>query len=368
MKISEKIFRRFSRKAKKTLAIKKRLLFTLAAVALFFFAAEIALRVLNIAGRPDPNAPGVSPNLETSIIDDPQLFWRIKPNQEMEGEGRNFHINSIGLREKEIAVPKPAGEFRILSLGESTTFGAGVDDDQAYTKVAQKILRERYPEKNIRTINAGVGAHTSFQMVTYLEIDGLNLMPDMVWLFSGANDGLASYQRNYANLRHGFGYTDKELFFLRNRFAGLIGVLNHSDLYKILKQIQNGRSLASYKKYILGKENQVKSQGEWKQRVPADDRRENLLRFVTLCKSHDVVPVFLQPVYWDTNELGDNIMRQVAKQTGTRLIDLPRALHQSGQFDSAWYSLEELGGHPNPLGHRLIGQAVAEGLAPEFAN
>ena len=345
----------------------RREIFALTATVLFFLVAEAAARAFNLVGRPDRDAPGVSPNLETSIIDDPQLFWRFKPNQEMEGDGRYYHINSISLRDHEIAVPKPKGLYRILSLGESTSFGAGVADNETYAKVVERMLRERFPERQWEVVNAGVGAYSSFQCVKYLELYGLALQPDMVWLFSGANDGLASYVRNYANLKDGFGYTDKELYEVRNRFAGLLRLLNHSDLYKLFKQLQTGRLLESYGRNVAGREKQLKQQRVWRPRVPVDDRRENLARYADLARARRVVPILLLPAYWTSPAHPEDVMREVAREKKALLIDLPAALHASGQFKSCWFAMDEVGGHPNAVGHRLMAETIAAALFPYFA-
>ncbi len=346
----------------------RREIFSLAATLLFFVAAEFAVRAFNLVGRPSRDAPGVSQNLETSIMDDPDLFWRFRPNQEMEGDGRYYHINSISLRDHEIAVPKPAGVYRILSLGESTSFGAGVADDETYAKVVERLLRERFPDRTWEVVNAGVGAYSSFQCVQYLEKYGLALQPDMVMLFSGANDGLASYVRNYANLKDGFGYTDKELYAVRHRWAGLLRLLNRSDLYKLFKQLQTGRLLENYGQNVAGKEDQLKKQRVWRPRVPLDDRRENLQRYADLAAQHRVVPVFLLPAYWTSPAHPEDVMREVAREKKVMLIDLPAALHASGQFEKCWFSMDEVGGHPNATGHRLMAETIVAALIPYFAN
>lgn len=343
---------------------RRREIFALVATALFFTAAELAVRVTNLAGRPPANLPGVAGEIETSIVDDPRLFWRFPPHREVEGDGRIYRINNLGLRDHDVAVPKPPGVYRILSLGESTTFGAGVALRDTYGKVAERLLRQRFPEKNIEIINAGIGAYTSFQCVKYLEIEGARLAPDMVWLFSGANDGLASFVRNFRNFRDGFAYTDRELYALRHRYAGLLGLLNRSDLYKLFRRAQTGRWLTDYGRHVAGREDELKAQGVWQTRVPPADRADNLRRFVTLTRDLGATPVLLVPAYFNTPPDGFAPLRQIAAQTHTPTVDLPRALHESGQFDALWYGLEELGGHPNATGHRLMGEAIATAVAP----
>src|SRR4051812_34877583 len=67
---------------------------------------------------------------------DPRLYWKLKPNQNCftKIDHKPVHINSRGTRGPEFAVPKPANTFRILSLGDSRTFGWGLTEDETYTK------------------------------------------------------------------------------------------------------------------------------------------------------------------------------------------------------------------------------------------
>jgi len=343
---------------------RRRELFALAATALFFAGAEIAVRALNLAGRPPAQMPGIAGELETSIIDDPDLFWRFRPNQDVEGDGMVYRINALGLRDREVVVPKPPGVWRVLSLGESTTFGAGVALADTYGAVAEHLLRERFNDADIEVVNAGVGAYTSFQCVKYLEIEGPRLAPDMVWLFSGANDGLASFVRNYRNFRDGFGYTDRELHAIRTRYAGLLNLANRSDLYKLFRRLQTGRWLDDYGRHVAGDAKSLKTQGVWQPRVPMADRLANLRRFVALARELGAVPVLLVPAYFDSPPDAYAEVREIAAETGSALVDLPRALHAGGQFDACWFGLEELGGHPNATGHRLMGEAIAAAIAP----
>lgn len=360
------LIRRFIRRLRRFGRLHRRSLFSLCATLIFFMAAELTVRALNLVGRPSRQAPGIAGEEEQSIIDDPQLFWRFRPSQDMEGDERIYRINALGLRDGEVTLPKPPGEYRILSLGESTTFGAGVSLEETYTKVAESLLRQAYPQ--VRTINAGIGAYTSFQCIKYLEIEGPRLQPDMVWLFSETNDGLACYIRNYRNVKHGSGYTDKELYDIRNRWSGMLNLLNHSDLYKLLRSLQTGQSLRSYRKHVAGRREELQAADEWRPRVPEKDRRENLERFVELSRELGATLVFLIPAYWNSKAEGEALLRRVAEKTGVPTINLPAALYASGRFPECWYSLEELGGHPNALGHRLMGEAIAAAIKPYLAQ
>jgi len=63
--------------------------------------------------------------------------------------------NSFGLRSPEVAVPKPAGTYRILLLGDSFTFGFQAADDVLFArKLEQRLRAGGFP--SVEVVNAGV--------------------------------------------------------------------------------------------------------------------------------------------------------------------------------------------------------------------
>lgn len=62
-------------------------------------------------------------------------------------------VNRLGLRDRELTVPKPPGTVRILGLGDSVTFGYGVRLEETYLKVLERHL------------NAGARAGVSYEVV-----------------------------------------------------------------------------------------------------------------------------------------------------------------------------------------------------------
>ncbi len=115
---------------------------------------------------------------------DPLVYWRLKPNQDCftKIDRKPVHINSHGTRGREFSVPKPAGTFRILSLGDSKTFGWGLSEAENYSAVMEKNLRAKFPGRNIEVINAGVNAWSYPQMNVFFRERALAWQPDMVVL------------------------------------------------------------------------------------------------------------------------------------------------------------------------------------------
>lgn len=97
-------------------------------------------------------------------------------------------INSLGLRGPEIPVEKPRDAFRVLFLGDSITFGFGLEDSETFAVQTGALLRARSSTKRVTAINAGVGAYTTWQELDYLRREGMKLDPDVVVLGFCLND------------------------------------------------------------------------------------------------------------------------------------------------------------------------------------
>jgi lysophospholipase L1-like esterase len=65
-------------------------------------------------------------------------------------------VNRLGLRDREVEVPKPPGTVRILGVGDSVTFGYGVRLKETYLKVLEDRLRESAGGRRYEVVNAGI--------------------------------------------------------------------------------------------------------------------------------------------------------------------------------------------------------------------
>ncbi|MBI5669928.1 MAG: SGNH/GDSL hydrolase family protein [Chloroflexi bacterium] len=97
--------------------------------------------------------------------------------------------NSLGYRGREVQQPKPAGTFRIVALGGSTTYGFGLPRwEDAYPAQLETILREQYGYEQVEVINAGVEWYTSWEMLANFAFRVLDLDPDLIILYEATND------------------------------------------------------------------------------------------------------------------------------------------------------------------------------------
>jgi hypothetical protein len=97
--------------------------------------------------------------------------------------------NAQGFRgERAYAVPKPAGGRRVLMIGDSFTFGMGVDDDEIAAVRLEGALREVCGDPGIEVVNTGVPSYGTSQELATLERYGLPLQPDVVVLSVVSND------------------------------------------------------------------------------------------------------------------------------------------------------------------------------------
>jgi lysophospholipase L1-like esterase len=99
--------------------------------------------------------------------------------------------NSFGFREREFAIPKPENVFRIMVLGDSLTWGAGLAVEERYTNRLEKYLNERlkgkFP-KRIEVLNFGIpgGPTIAERDILRTFIDLVN--PDLVIVGFCLND------------------------------------------------------------------------------------------------------------------------------------------------------------------------------------
>jgi lysophospholipase L1-like esterase len=119
-----------------------------------------------------------------------KLSFAHQPNGHEFLMGVDVRINSQGLRDYEYSLAKPAGVYRIMLLGDSTTFGWGVPVNETTAKILERNLNTQHLPgyDHVEVLNAGVGNYDTVQEVTYYHTRGRAFQPDLVVLVYFIND------------------------------------------------------------------------------------------------------------------------------------------------------------------------------------
>ena len=157
-------------------------LLALLSCGLAFVVAELLIR---LAGLAPPAALFTVSAQEFSRV--PGIF---SPNQSViEGTGTRFEhptqIDSLGYRGVDFPRRKEAGEFRVLYVGDSFTYGHNVADDE--TLPAQLEAQLTTVCDRARVINAGLSGSTIVGE-DEMALRGLAVAPDLVVLMYHEND------------------------------------------------------------------------------------------------------------------------------------------------------------------------------------
>lgn len=160
-----------------------RLAMVLISVLLTCGALEVGLRL--VWERPTLEVRG--PEWGKYFHPDERFPRRAMPNPNVCGVDRIFNTtfttNSRGLRGKrEYAIPAPPGVRRIVALGDSFTWGFGVNDDEVYTEHLSRNL----PATEV--VNLGVSGFDLRSELTYLQDEGMRYQPQAVLLAVCQND------------------------------------------------------------------------------------------------------------------------------------------------------------------------------------
>ena len=108
----------------------------------------------------------------------------------------NYWTNALGLNDQEFVVPKPAGRFRVMAVGDSFTYGL-VPYPQNVMTLLEASLRAACPNRDLDLLNFGIGGTNATDYRTIIELGYATYEPDLVLVnFYAGNDGPDLYHRD----------------------------------------------------------------------------------------------------------------------------------------------------------------------------
>ncbi|MFO1499622.1 MAG: SGNH/GDSL hydrolase family protein [Verrucomicrobiota bacterium] len=323
---------------------------SLSAASLLVFVAllELAFRLLGYG------------NVEIYQAD-PQLYWKLKPNQHCytKVDHRPVNINAHGTRGPDFQTAKPPGTLRILSLGDSRTFGWGLAEPETYSGVLESLVRQHFAgQRNVEVINAGVNAWSFPQMTVYFREHGLKYQPDVV-LVGDANLWTQFSEQNSPDFVRKFMRRVQLKNFLR-RFA----------LYHYFVEVKLKEVYEKYRvKFVPVDPGQDKLFQEQQQKDPDAFFRDAIDQLCTLALSNRVKPVLVYfPTQDEANRPRQRNLREakagIAQKLHIPFVDLTPDLPATGE--PLYLDADPI--HFNVKGNQIIGtrlfQTVTNLLSP----
>ena len=161
---------------------------------LVLLLTEAGVRLLGLA--PIPRAQ----NSNTMYIEDAVLPYRLRPSATIIGRSNtdefdySYLHNRLGFRDVERTIEKPLGVYRILALGDSFTYGIGVDFEDTFVHRLETSLNQRRgSHPRVEVINAGIPRSYPETQRLLLEHYGLDFAPDLVLVHFLPNDVIDTY-------------------------------------------------------------------------------------------------------------------------------------------------------------------------------
>ncbi len=154
-------------------------------VAVGLASIELLLRVLEGAReRGDLRA------LHVARPDRPWLYG-LRPGADarlQEPADVRYRVNDAGFRDRRHPLRKPEGVFRIVALGDSVTFGYGVEEQASYPKQLEAVFARRSASPRIEVLNFGVGGYNAYNEAEQFADLGPAYEPDLVMVQFSIND------------------------------------------------------------------------------------------------------------------------------------------------------------------------------------
>lgn len=279
------------------------------------------------------------------MLPDDQLVYRHKPSWEKRYGNVLVTYNERGLRDRPI-LPKAKGEYRILALGDSVTFGLGVAQDQIFAVRLEQLLQGRL-QRPMRVINSGVGGYNTVQELAFFKQGGINLQPDLVLLTYVTND--IEEKRKPFDPWSTSSMRGKPFPVMVEIMMGelwLYRLAHHAYRYAILEQLNE--------KYL------ARSQGGagWRGSMSA------LSELVAICQERKIPFIlFFKRLHPDEhNLLFDDVVRNAEGLPVKDMAPWFAGLNVSSLVNS------KVDTHPNAEGHRVMAEHMADDIVSYLAQ
>ena len=279
----------------------------------------------------------------------PYWLWEPAPGAQVPSCGTE-RINLAGFRGRERSVSHPPSKVRIVTLGDSSTFGAKVCSEQAYPA----ILERKLPGSEV--LNFGVIGFTAFQGEKLLAGRVLDYRPDVILAAFGAfNEG-----------RPAVGHDVESRFAIASRAPWVVAMRDRFQdlrIFELAERFVVGRQQDPVDEAVTNWQAAVRG-GEFVHNQSVPSFEHSLETIVALGRSKGARVALIIPPRRATVEVTfpyledyDAAIGRVAARSGVPCWDVRASFRRMPDADESLF-FDAV--HPNVAGHRLWAQLLAE--------
>ena len=256
---------------------------------------------------------------------------------------------------------KSPGSFRIITIGDSFTFGAEIQSDDAYPARLQRMLNLDMPrERQAEVVNAGVEGYSAAQELELLKRALQHGAPDLIiWQVTLNDPELQPYHVQYHNQDiHGRTHLTSPIFSY------------WKSLRFIIERILNTRTHRRYVDYYF---ELFDDRAKWQRFASSIEEAAGLSAAARIPFFVVVFPLFSHPFdeRYPFQPLHDKITSLLGAK-GIQFLDLRRTYQ--GMNPERLVVEPGQDRHPNEIAHRIAAEKIFSALArrnlipPEFGN
>jgi lysophospholipase L1-like esterase len=340
--------------ANNSLSWRKQTVFSFIIVSLFFGIAELGIRTWTFFFR----TPYERYNFATGR---PELVPNISRTFR---NGNEFRINSKGFVGPEFDSRPSPGVYRIITVGDSCTFTAGVWNI-AYPAVLESLLNSTGPDRRYEVINAGIEGYNSDFALDRIKNEIVGYRPNLVTIYIGWND-LMKVNPNHSAAT--------------GKYPFLAAVLDQSYIVKALKKL----IYIDLRPWLFQPKvgASIKDAHAYDAFLP-ERYRENLASMINLLRQNGIeamlftLPTVVVPGmsredlqrqkvffpyfagayslerFLSLHHAYNRVIRSVGQQYNVPVVDLEEIFNRQDKNELFWDTM-----HPNEKGNRLIAKTV----------
>ncbi len=296
----------------------------------------------------------------TGLIKVANSPMRPSPTKGYELDPEHPHINQYGLRDREFALTKPPNTFRIVTLGDSFTYGAGVALEASYVKQLEVKLNANPDAQDVRyeVLNAGIPGYNTHQEFIHLQEVALQFDPDAILLGFTLSDAELGYfgLKNMGN--QSWPKCVKQ--WMKDNVA-LYGFfkLRLKRLLDRVESIRHGTETGGMAVLPLRLALEGRPSEGW------DLCRKSLEDFAAAAKARNI-PIILAiyPFLWQLNDQYPfqdmhDLVAKTAAEDGFQVVDL---LPYFKGLDASTLRISPQDGHPNASANAVAADAIYKAL------